>query len=119
MKYSLEDGLLLIRGDHSFLLVGRAEDQFSLCIETSTEEFCQGVLPGDVIAVSAPEGGVLEPALMLMELVRTWHVPAPGAAQKPPGFAQDLPRGLGCAGDPYQLLDNPGNPPGTAPGLLE
>jgi hypothetical protein len=75
MKYSLEDGLLLIRGDHSFLLVGIAEEQFSLCIETSTEEFCQGVVPGDVIAVSAPEGGPVEPALMLMELVRTWHVP--------------------------------------------
>jgi hypothetical protein len=75
MNYPLEDGLLLIRGDHSFLLVGKAEEQFSLCIETSTEEFCQGVLPGDVIVVSAPEGGAVEPALMLMELVRTWHVP--------------------------------------------
>ena len=75
MKYPLEDGLLLIRGDHSFVLVGKAEEQFSLCIETSTEEFCQGVLPGDVIAVSAPEGGSLEPALILLELVRTWHVP--------------------------------------------
>ena len=75
MKYPLEDGLLLIRGEHSFLLVGKAEEQFSLCIETSTEEFCQGVVPGDVITVSAPEGGPVEPALMLMELVRTWHVP--------------------------------------------
>jgi hypothetical protein len=75
MKYSLEDGLLLIRGDRSFLLVGRAEEQFSLCIETSTEELCQGVQPGDVIVVSAPEGGAVEPALMLMELVRVWHVP--------------------------------------------
>ena len=71
MKYPLEDGLLLIRGNHSFLLVGKAKDQFSLCIETSTEEFCQGVMPGDVIVVSAPEGGAVEPALMLMELVRT------------------------------------------------
>jgi hypothetical protein len=75
MKYPLEDGLLLIRGDHSFLLIGRAKDRFSLCIETSTEEFCQGVMPGDVIVVSAPEGGAVEPALMLMDLVRTWHVP--------------------------------------------
>ncbi len=75
MKYLLEEGLLLIRGDHSFLLVGKAEEQFSLCIETSTEEFCQGVQPGDVIVVSAPEGGAIEPALMLMELVRIWHVP--------------------------------------------
>jgi hypothetical protein len=75
MKYPLEDGLLLMRGDHSFLLIGKAKDQFSLCIETSTEEFCQGVTLGDVIVVSAPEGGEVEPALMLMELVRTYHVP--------------------------------------------
>lgn len=75
MKFLLEEGLLLIRGDHSFLLVGKAEEQFSLCIETSTEEFCQGVHPGDVIVVSAPEGGAIEPALMLMELVRMYHVP--------------------------------------------
>lgn len=32
-------------------------------------------MPGDVIVVSAPEGGAVEPALMLMELVRTYHVP--------------------------------------------
>jgi hypothetical protein len=75
MKYPLEDGLLLIRGDHSFLLIGKAKDRFSLCIETSTEELCQGVMTGDVIVVSAPEGGAVEPALMLMELVRTYHVP--------------------------------------------
>ena len=75
MKYALEEGLLLIRGEQSFLLVGKATDRFSLCIETSTEEFCQGVIPGDVIVVSAPEGGAVEPALMLLELVRTYHVP--------------------------------------------
>jgi hypothetical protein len=75
MKYPLEDGYLLIRGSRSFLLVGKAENRFSLCIETSAEEFCQGVSPGDVIVVSAPEGGAIEPAVMLMDLVRTWHVP--------------------------------------------
>jgi hypothetical protein len=75
MNHPLEDGLLHIRGDHSFLLVGIAQEQFSLCIETSAEEFCQGVMPGDVIVVSAPEGGAIEPALMLMDLVRNWHVP--------------------------------------------
>jgi hypothetical protein len=75
MKYPLEEGLLLIQGNSSFLLIGKAKDRFSLCIETSTEEFCQGVTPGDVIVVSAPEGGEVEPALMLMELVRTYHVP--------------------------------------------
>lgn len=75
MKYPLEDGVLLIQGNQSFLLIGKANEQFSLCIETSTEEFCQGVIPGDVIVVSAPEGGAVEPALMLMELVQTYHVP--------------------------------------------
>ncbi len=75
MKYPLDDGLLLIRGERSFLLVGKAAERFALCIETSTEEFCQGVMPGDVIVVSAPEGGEIEPALMLMDLVRTYHVP--------------------------------------------
>ncbi len=75
MKYPLERGILLIRGDTSFLLAGKVREQFSLCIETSTEEFCQGVVPGDVVVVSAPEGGPVEPALMLMELVRIYHVP--------------------------------------------
>lgn len=75
MKFPLEDNFLLIQGNHSFLLIGKAQDRFSLCIETSMEEYCQGVMPGDVIVVSAPEGGDLEPALLLMELVRTYHVP--------------------------------------------
>lgn len=75
MNYPLDGGLLLIRGERSFLLAGLAEETFSLCIETSTDEICQGVFSGDVIAVSAPEGGPLEPALMLLELVRTYHVP--------------------------------------------
>lgn len=75
MNHPLEGGLLLIRGKSSFLLIGKAKEQFSLCIETSTEEFCQGVIPGDLIVVSAPEGGAVEPALMLMDLVRNWHVP--------------------------------------------
>lgn len=75
MKYPLEEGALLIRGDHSFLLIGKADERFPLCIETSTEEFILGVMQGDVIVVSAPEGGPIEPALFLMELVRTYHVP--------------------------------------------
>jgi hypothetical protein len=85
MKYPLEDGFLLIRGDHSFLLIGKAKERFSLCIETSTEEFCQGVMPGDVIVVSAPEGGAVEPALMLMDLVKTWHVPLLVLPREHPG----------------------------------
>lgn len=75
MKYPVDDGQLLIRGERSFIIAGKARDRFSLCIETSLEEFCQGVSPGDVIVVSAPEGGPVEPALMLLDLVRTYHVP--------------------------------------------
>ena len=111
MKYPLEDGLLLIRGNCSFLLVGKAKDRFSLCIETSTEEFCQGVMPGDVIVVSAPEGGAVEPALMLMELVRIWHVPLLVLPRNHSRLPQDLPRGLGCPESPDKLFDNTGNAP--------
>jgi hypothetical protein len=75
MKYPIGDGLLLVRGTSSFLLIGTAADRFPLCLETPTEEICQGVAPGDVIVVSAPEGGKIEPALMLLELVRKYHVP--------------------------------------------
>ena len=32
-------------------------------------------MPGDLVVVSAPEGGPVEPALMLLELVRTYHLP--------------------------------------------
>ncbi len=35
----------------------------------------QGVEAGDLVVVSAPEGGAVEPALMLIDLVRTFHVP--------------------------------------------
>lgn len=74
MKYP-DAELLLIKGDHSFLLVSRVKDRFGLYIETSDQEFCQGVDAGDLVVVSAPEGGAVEPALMLMDLVRTYHVP--------------------------------------------
>jgi hypothetical protein len=75
MNYPLDDELLLIRGNHSFLLVAKAGKPFCLCIETSAEEICLGVEPADIIAVSAPEGGPVEPALMLLELVKTYHTP--------------------------------------------
>jgi hypothetical protein len=69
------DALLLIKGENSFLLVSRVKDRFGLFIETSHDEYCQGVDAGDLVVVSAPEGGAVEPALMLMDLVRTFHVP--------------------------------------------
>lgn len=75
MNYALNDELLLIRGKQSFLLVAKVRSSFGLCIETSDDEYCQGVDAGDLVVVSAPEGGAVEPALMLTDLVRTFHVP--------------------------------------------
>jgi len=75
MNVPLGDGYLLIRGEHSFCVVGRALSRFPLCIETSCDEVVQGVERGDLIAASAPEGGLVRPALMLIELVRTYRMP--------------------------------------------
>jgi hypothetical protein len=75
MNYLLGDEFLLIRGKQSFLLVALIKSSFGLCIETSQDEYCQGVDAGDLVIVSAPEDGAIEPALMLIELVRTFHMP--------------------------------------------
>ncbi len=75
MNFSLGDEIVLIRGKQSFLLVARAGSRFCLCIESSAGELCQGVDPTDVIVVSAPEGGDVEPGMMLIELVRKYHMP--------------------------------------------
>jgi len=75
MIHTLDDESLLIKGKQSFLLVALVKNSFGLCIETSHDEYVQGVEPGDLVVVSAPEGGAIEPALMLMDLVRTFHVP--------------------------------------------
>jgi hypothetical protein len=71
----LSRGILLIRGEHSFLLVGKAGSCFTLFIETAGDEYCQTVEPDDLVVVSVPDGGEIEPARMLLELVRTYHVP--------------------------------------------
>jgi hypothetical protein len=75
MNYPLDDEIALIRGKHSFLLVAKANSRFPLCIETTSEEFCQGIDPTDLIVVSAPEGGEPEPGILLIELVRRYHMP--------------------------------------------
>ncbi|MEI7857285.1 MAG: alpha/beta hydrolase [Methanomicrobiales archaeon] len=75
MIYPLNAELLLIRTVHSFLLVGKVYSPFGLCVETTTHEFCQTVDPTDIVVVSAPEGGAIEPAIMLVEFVRTYHLP--------------------------------------------
>lgn len=71
----LGEELLLIRGSHSLLLIGKAGSRFSLCIETPDDEYCQGVDPDDLVVVSMPEGGPVEQARMMLELVRQYHIP--------------------------------------------
>jgi hypothetical protein len=75
MIHTLDDEYLLIKGKQSFLLVALVKNNFGLCIETAQDEYVQGVEAGDLVVVSAPEGGAIEPALMLIDLVRTYHVP--------------------------------------------
>ena len=76
-KHNLGPGneYLLIQGDNSFLLIGKAGTRLCICIETTGNEYCQGLSPDDLIVVSAPEGGPVEPAIMLLELVRTYRCP--------------------------------------------
>ncbi|HJJ30207.1 MAG TPA: alpha/beta hydrolase [Methanocorpusculum sp.] len=71
----LGDRPVIIRGPTSFLIISRALEKFPLLVETDTEELVQGVYPGDLIIVSAPEGGEVLPALYLLEMVRTYHLP--------------------------------------------
>lgn len=66
---------LIIRGEHSFLLVAKAGSRFTLCIEAPDGEYCQGVDPDDLVVVSMPEGGPIEQAQMMLELVRRYHIP--------------------------------------------
>jgi hypothetical protein len=75
--YNLEKGktFILIRGGTSYVLAGKAGSSFALCIEAPDGEVCQGLTEDDIIAVSAPEGGPLEPAVMLIELVRLYRTP--------------------------------------------
>lgn len=75
MRFPLGDRVLLIQGDHSFLLAGMALSEFPLYIETLDGESCETVLPDDLVVVSAPEGGETEPARMLLELVRRYRLP--------------------------------------------
>ncbi|MDR0438626.1 MAG: alpha/beta hydrolase [Methanocalculaceae archaeon] len=71
----LWDDPIILRGHSSFLLVARVAKKFPLMIETDDEELVQGVYPGDLIIVSALEGGEIAPALYLLEMVKTCHTP--------------------------------------------
>ncbi|MDD1657495.1 MAG: alpha/beta hydrolase [Methanomicrobiales archaeon] len=75
MKYSPGDGVLLIRGLSSFILAAPAQEAFTLFLEDCDGEIVQSVEPDDLVVVSAPEGGPLEPAFLLFRLVRDHHAP--------------------------------------------
>jgi hypothetical protein len=66
---------LLIQASTSFILAGIVKDPFTLFIETTSDEYCQYLKAGDLVVISAPEGGELRQALILLELVMVWHVP--------------------------------------------
>lgn len=85
MNFPLDDELLLVSGTHSFLLVAKTSSRFALCIETPVDEFVQGVNDGDLVVVSAPEGGAIEPAMLLIELIRTYHMPLLVLPKEHPG----------------------------------
>lgn len=75
MLHPLGDGFLVLEGASSFLAVARALRLLPLCIETVEGEVVQGLEPDDLVAASAPNGGPLAPALMLIELVRRYGLP--------------------------------------------
>jgi hypothetical protein len=66
---------VLIRGTNSFMLVSLSAVRFPLCIETFRDETVQTVEEGDLIVVSAPEGGPLRQACILLELIGRFHAP--------------------------------------------
>ena len=77
--------ILFVEGARSFLLAAPVRGDFALCIETAGEEYVQGVHTGDVVVVSAPEAGPVQPALMLLALVRTYHLPLVVLPKNHPG----------------------------------
>jgi hypothetical protein len=86
MDFPLRDrDLLLVKGSYSFILTGRSGRRFPLCIESFDDEICTTIEPNDIIAVSAPEGGPLEPAVMLLELVRQYGHPLFVLPRRHPG----------------------------------
>ena len=85
MFYPLADGFLVIEGASSFLAVARALRLLPLCIETVEGEVVQGLEPDDLVASSAPGGGPLAPALMLIELVRRYGLPLVVLPKNHPG----------------------------------
>ncbi|MBP2133592.1 hypothetical protein J2128_001546 [Methanomicrobium sp. W14] len=85
MKISLKDEYILIKGKESFLVAALAGELFVLFIETSEKELCQTIEKDDIIAVSAPEGGDIMHAAVLIELVRKYRQPLVVLPKEHPG----------------------------------
>lgn len=75
MNFVFRDEYLCIRSNYSFILIGRVLNPFTLFIETSQVEHCQYLETGDLVVVSAPEGGRIGHGIILLELIREYHVP--------------------------------------------
>ncbi|WP_243670060.1 alpha/beta hydrolase [Methanoculleus chikugoensis] len=60
-----------------FSACGESGSRFTLFIEAPPDdEYCQAVdPPDDLVAVSMPEGGPIEQAHLMLELVRRYHIP--------------------------------------------
>lgn len=70
------------------MLVAKAAELFVICIETFEKELSQTVEKGDLVVVSAPEGGDIRQAEILIELVRTYHQPVFVLPKDHPGSAR-------------------------------
>jgi hypothetical protein len=101
MIIPLHDADLLIKAPGSFLLIGFVRETFTLFIETLTDEYCQHLNKGDLIAVSAPEGGDVRQAELLLELIRLWHAPLVVLPTEHPGSGRI--RMVVSAGDQISL----------------
>ena len=119
MIHPLADEFLLISGEHSFLLAAKVNARLVSGFETMDTKYSQTVDPEDLVVVSAPEGGSLEPAIMLAEFVRTYRMPLIGTSEKPSRFPAFLLSRVRLAGDRYQLLYPLGNSSRAAPDLFQ
>jgi len=88
MKIPLTRDVLVIKGNSSFILVGIVAGAFALCLETDKDEISQGIESGDLVVVSAPECGEILQGLILLELVRTYHVPVMVLPKGHPGSSR-------------------------------
>jgi hypothetical protein len=75
IRFGQPGEIILLEGPESFVLTGQPSTPFPLCIEYPEGEVCLTIGQDDLVAVSAPEAGPREPALMLLELVRSYHSP--------------------------------------------